>query len=98
VQRVFQEYHLARGVLEYKGRRVEPRAIRRTALATVEGERDDICSVGQTMAAHDLCSRLPPSRRMHYLQSGVGHYGVFSGSRWDKEISPRLRHFILANN
>jgi poly(3-hydroxybutyrate) depolymerase len=98
VQRVFQEYHLARGVLEYKGRRVEPRAIRRTALATVEGERDDICSVGQTMAAHDLCSRLPPSRRMHYLQSGVGHYGVFSGSRWEKEISPRLRHFILANN
>jgi poly(3-hydroxybutyrate) depolymerase len=98
VRRVFQEYQLARGVLEYKGRRVEPRAIRHTALATVEGERDDICSVGQTMAAHDLCTHLPPSRRMHHLQSGVGHYGVFSGSRWEREIAPRLRHFILANN
>jgi polyhydroxyalkanoate depolymerase len=97
VQKVFQEFQLARGVLEYRGRRVDPRAIRRTALATVEGERDDICSVGQTMAAHDLCTSLPPSRRMHHLQSGVGHYGVFSGSRWEKEISPRLGHFILAH-
>jgi poly(3-hydroxybutyrate) depolymerase len=97
VQKVFQEYELARGVLEYKGRNVDPRAIRRTALATVEGERDDICSVGQTMAAQDLCSQLPPSRRLHHLQPGVGHYGVFSGSRWETEISPRLKHFILAH-
>jgi poly(3-hydroxybutyrate) depolymerase len=98
VERVFQTFQLARGVLEYEGRRVDPRVIRRTALATVEGERDDICSVGQTMAAHDLCTTLPPSRRMHHLQPGVGHYGVFSGSRWEKEIAPRLRHFILANS
>jgi polyhydroxyalkanoate depolymerase len=98
VQKVFQEHQLPRGVLEYRGRRVDLRAIRRTALATVEGERDDICSVGQTMAAQDLCSSLPPSRRLHHLQSGVGHYGVFSGSRWEKEIAPRLRHFILAHS
>jgi polyhydroxyalkanoate depolymerase len=98
VQKVFQEHQLPRGVLEYRGRRVDPGVIRRTALATVEGERDDICSVGQTMAAHDLCANLPPSRRLHHLQSGVGHYGVFSGSRWENEIAPRLRHFVLAHS
>jgi poly(3-hydroxybutyrate) depolymerase len=98
VQKVFQEYELARGVLEYRGRLVDPRAIRRTALATVEGERDDICSVGQTMAAHDLCTKLPPARRLHHLQSGVGHYGVFSGSHWEKEIAPRLKYFMQAQS
>jgi polyhydroxyalkanoate depolymerase len=97
VRRVFQTFDLARGVLDVDGRRVEPRAIRRTALLTVEGERDDICSVGQTMAAHDLCTSIPGSRRMHHLQPGVGHYGVFSGSRWETQIAPRVRSFILAH-
>jgi polyhydroxyalkanoate depolymerase len=64
---------------------------------TVEGERDDICSIGQTMAAHDLCSSVPAYRRLHHLQAGVGHYGVFSGRRWDGEIYPRVRNFILAH-
>jgi polyhydroxyalkanoate depolymerase len=98
VQRVFQEHHLARGMFEVDGRLVEPAAIRRTALLTVEGERDDICSVGQTVAAQDLCSSIPPSRRAHHLQPGVGHYGVFSGSRWDTQVYPRVKNFILAND
>jgi poly(3-hydroxybutyrate) depolymerase len=97
VRRVFQDYELARGVMEVDGQLVEPAAIRRTALLTVEGERDDICAIGQTLAAHDLCPRVPPARRAHHLQAGVGHYGVFSGSRWDAEIHPRIRNFILAN-
>jgi polyhydroxyalkanoate depolymerase len=97
VQRVFQEHLLARGVLEWKGRRVHPKAIRRTALFTVEGERDDICSIGQTVAAHDLCSSLRPYRKKHYMQAGVGHYGVFSGRRWAGQIYPLVRNTILAN-
>jgi polyhydroxyalkanoate depolymerase len=98
VQRVFQEYHLARGTLEWHGRRVDPRAIKRTALLTVEGEKDDICSVGQTVAAHDLCSSLRPYLKRHHLQAGVGHYGVFSGRRWSSQIYPILRNTILASS
>ena len=88
VQYVFQEHRLARGVLEFQGRRVDPGAIRRTALLTVEGERDDICSPGQTFAAHDLCSSIKPMRKRHHLQPGVGHYGVFSGRRWEHADLP----------
>jgi len=74
VERVFQEAHLARGLLMVRNRRVDPRAIRRTALLTVEGERDDICSVGQTVAAHDQCASLRPYLKRHHLQAGAGHY------------------------
>ena len=94
VQHVFQEYALAQGKLEWRGRTVEPRAIRRTALLTVEGERDDICSLGQTLAAHDLCSGLRPYMKTHYVQAGVGHYGVFSGRRWATGIYPVVRDAI----
>ena len=97
VQRVFQEHLLAKGELDWRGRRVNPRAIRRTALFTVEGERDDICAIGQTVAAHDLCSSLRPYRKKHYMQAGVGHYGVFSGKRWAGQIYPLVRNTILAN-
>ncbi len=97
VQWVFQEHRLARGVLDWKGRRVNPKAIRRTALFTVEGERDDICAIGQTVAAHDLCSSLRPYRKKHYMQAGVGHYGVFAGKRWAGQIYPLVRNTILAN-
>lgn len=97
VQRVFQEHLLARGLLEWRGRQVNPKAIRRTALFTVEGERDDICAIGQTVAAHDLCSSLRPYRKKHYMQAGVGHYGVFSGRRWAGQIYPLVRNTILAN-
>ena len=88
---------LAKGQLDWKGRRVHPKAIRRTALFTVEGERDDICSIGQTVAAHDLCTSLRPYRKKHYMQAGVGHYGVFSGRRWAGQIYPLVRNTILAN-
>ena len=97
VQWVFQEHLLAKGELDWRGRRVNPRAIRRTALFTVEGERDDICAIGQTVAAHDLCSSLRPYRKKHYMQAGVGHYGVFSGGRWAGQIYPLVRNTILAN-
>ena len=91
VRLVFQEYALPRGLLKFRGRTVNPAAIRRTALLTVEGERDDICSVGQTLAAQDLCSGLRQYLRTHYVQPGVGHYGVFSGRRWQNHIYPVVR-------
>jgi len=96
VQRVFQEFHLARGKLHWHGRLINPAAIRRTALLTVEGERDDICSIGQTLAAHDLCGGLRPYMKRHHMQAGVGHYGVFSGRRWAAQISPIIKNTILA--
>lgn len=97
VEKVFQTYDLAIGTLQYRGRNVNPAAIRRTALMTVEGERDDICSVGQTMAAQELCSSVRPYRRTHHIQTGVGHYGVFSGSKWRQQIYPRVREVIYAS-
>jgi poly(3-hydroxybutyrate) depolymerase len=97
VQWVFQEFRLARGQLDWRDRRVHPKAIRRTALFTIEGERDDICSIGQTVAAHDLCTSLRPYRKKHYMQAGVGHYGVFNGRRWASQIYPLVRNTILAN-
>jgi polyhydroxyalkanoate depolymerase len=83
--------------MTYRGRRVNPAAIKRTALLTVEGERDDICGIGQTMAAQELCSGIKPYRKRHHLQAGVGHYGVFNGKRWDAQIYPVVRNVILAN-
>jgi poly(3-hydroxybutyrate) depolymerase len=97
VAKVFQTYDLALGKLSYRGRTVNPAAIRRTSLMTVEGERDDICSVGQTMAAQELCSSVRPYRRTHHIQIGVGHYGVFSGSKWRQQIYPRVREVIYAS-
>jgi poly(3-hydroxybutyrate) depolymerase len=97
VRSVFQEHSLVLGELEWRGRRIDPRAIRRSALLTVEGERDDICAVGQTVAAQDLCKNIKPYKKRHHLQAGIGHYGVFSGRRWETQIYPILRNFILAN-
>ena len=97
VRLVFQDYALPTGKLEWQGGRVEPRAIKRTMLLTVEGERDDICAVGQTAAAHELCSGLRPYLKRHHMQAGVGHYGVFSGNRWTNQIYPLLRNVILAS-
>jgi poly(3-hydroxybutyrate) depolymerase len=96
VRIVFQEALLAKGELTYRGRAVNPGAIRRTALLTVEGERDDICSVGQTAVAHDLCTGLRPHLKRHHLQAGVGHYGTFSGKRWNGQIYPAIRNLVLA--
>jgi poly(3-hydroxybutyrate) depolymerase len=94
VQQVFQEHALARGELKFRGRRVDPAAIRRTALVTIEGERDDICAIGQTLAAQDLACSLRPYLRTHYVQPNVGHYGVFSGKRWQNHIYPLVRDVI----
>jgi polyhydroxyalkanoate depolymerase len=93
---VFQDYTLARGTMTYRGRRVQPAAIERTSLLTVEGERDDVCGIGQTMAAHELCTGIRPFRKRHHLQPGVGHYGVFSGRRWAAHIYPMVRNTILS--
>ena len=94
IRQVFQEHLLPLGAFVSRGRKVEPRAIKRTALITVEGENDDICAVGQTSAAHGLCTGLPASKQAHHLQPKVGHYGVFNGRRWSTEIYPVVRDFI----
>ena len=98
VRLIFQEHALPLGKLEWHGERVDPSAIRKTMLLTVEGERDDICAVGQTVAAHDLCSKLRPYLKRHHMQAGVGHYGVFSGTRWEKQIYPILKNVILSSD
>jgi poly(3-hydroxybutyrate) depolymerase len=94
IRTVFQEHALPKGELTFRGRRVDPAAIRRTFAFTVEGELDDICAIGQTMAALDLCTNLRPGMKRHHLQTGVGHYGVFNGRRWSQEIYPLVREVI----
>jgi len=98
VERIFQKAMLATGELTYRGRRIDCSAIRRTALLTVEGEKDDICSIGQTVAAQELCTGIRPYRRQHHVQTGVGHYGVFNGRRWESSIYPVLRDFVFAHD
>jgi poly(3-hydroxybutyrate) depolymerase len=95
IRTVFQEFALVNGTWDVHGRRVRPQDIRDTALMTVEGELDDISGAGQTRAAHDLCSQIPPQRRFHYDVPGAGHYGIFSGRRWRENVYPRIREFIL---
>lgn len=97
VQYIFQENRLAAGKLKWRGVPVDLRAIRRTALLTVEGERDDICAVGQTLAAHELLTGLKPYLKRHHLQAGAGHYGVFAGNRWATQVYPHVRNTILAS-
>jgi len=97
VETVFVRHALARGTMTYRGREVNTAAIERTALMTVEGERDDISGVGQTEAAHSLCPNIPEGKKLHYLQSGIGHYGVFNGRRFNSEIAPRITRFIKSN-
>jgi polyhydroxyalkanoate depolymerase len=92
---VFIDHDLARGQMDWAGRRVDPGAIG-TALLTIEAENDEMCPPGQTYAAHALCTGIPDDRKDHHLQPGVGHYGVFNGTRFDGEIYPRIREFIAA--
>lgn len=94
VDRVFVNHDLPNGTFMHRGTLVDPSKIKHTALLTIEGEKDDISGVGQTEAAHDLCSNVPKSRKQHYLQNGVGHYGVFSGSRYRNEVVPVIHSFI----
>ena len=97
IKRVFHDHDLPRGRLRVRGEPVEPAAIERTALMTVEGERDDVCGPGQTVAAHRLCSGITPAKRSHHLQLQVGHFGVFHGRRWQTETYPKVREFIHAH-
>jgi polyhydroxyalkanoate depolymerase len=93
---VFIDHDLARGEMRWRDRDVDPGAIK-SALLTIEAENDEICPPGQTRAAHELCTGIPAARKREYLQPGVGHYGVFSGSRFDHEIYPEIKSFIAAN-
>ena len=95
---VFQNHLLPRGLLEHRGRKVSPAALRDVALMTVEGELDDISGVGQTQAAHVLTPNIPDEARELYVQKGVGHYGVFNGRRFAAEIYPRVREFIARHD
>lgn len=97
VKTAFQDHALPLGTMVSRGRKVEPRAIRKTALLTVEGELDDISGVGQTYAAHRICANLANGKRKHHLQSGVGHFGIFNGKKWRTEILPQVRSFIREN-
>lgn len=96
IDRIFHKAELATGNFSYHGAKVDPGHIRKTALLTVEGGRDDICALGQTSSAHELCSSLRPHLKRHHLQANVGHYGVFNGKRWENEIYPVVRNHILA--
>jgi len=94
VERVFLDHALPEGRFHYRGRLVDCTQIRKTALLTIEGERDDICGVGQTSAAHKLCPNIPTHMKQAYVQPGVGHYGVFNGSRFRREVRPRITQWV----
>lgn len=96
VETVFVRHALPKGEMMHRDTPVDPGKIRRVALMTVEGEHDDISGVGQTRAAHTLCTNLPEHMRRHHLQKGVGHYGVFNGSRFRSDVAPRIRDFIAS--
>ncbi|MCG5484751.1 polyhydroxyalkanoate depolymerase [Sinorhizobium alkalisoli] len=93
VQVVFMHHALPKGEMVHRGKRVDPTAIRKVALLTVEGENDDISGLGQTQAAQTICTNIPEHMRQHYMQPDVGHYGVFNGSRFRREIAPRIVAF-----
>jgi poly(3-hydroxybutyrate) depolymerase len=94
IEKVFQQFLLPRGLWDVAGERVDPAAIKRSALLTIEGELDDISGLGQTQAAHDLCSSIPAKQREHKVIEGAGHYGIFSGRRWRETVYPQVRDFI----
>ncbi len=97
IHEVFQNYSLPKGELMHHGEAVRPDKIKKVALMTVEGELDDISGIGQTQAAHDICTAIPGDMQLDYIQPGVGHYGVFNGTRWRTEIQPRIGRFIREN-
>jgi poly(3-hydroxybutyrate) depolymerase len=97
IETVFLEHKLAKGEMLHRNRLVDPSKIKEVALMTVEGEKDDVTGAGQTHAAQTLCTNLPNTLRAHHLQPGVGHYGVFNGSRFRGEILPKIRDFIAVN-
>jgi poly(3-hydroxybutyrate) depolymerase len=98
IDRVFHRQALARGEFVSHGVKVDPGAIENTSVYAIEGEKDDICAVGQTSAVHELLTGLSNGKKRHYVQPGVGHYGVFNGRGWRNEIYPRMRDFVLGKD
>lgn len=94
IEKIFQTYELPRGMMKYRGQLIDLNAIRSCALLTIEGEKDDISAPGQSFAAHALCKNLPKEMHGHHLQPGVGHYGVFSGSKWRSIVAAKIEDFI----
>ena len=97
VEVVFQRHLLPKGEMRHRGRLVDAKAIRDTALLAIEGERDDISGIGQTRAALDLAARLPKAKKQYLLAKGVGHYGIFNGRKWREQIAPAVEKFIAAH-
>jgi poly(3-hydroxybutyrate) depolymerase len=97
IHSVFQEHLLPRGALMHHGHRIDPSAITHTAIQTIEGERDDISGIGQTKATHTITPKLDDSRREHWEQPGVGHYGLFNGQRFRSDVAPRIKAFVRAH-
>jgi poly(3-hydroxybutyrate) depolymerase len=97
IQSVFKEWRLPRGLLTHRDHRIDPAAITRTALQTIEGERDDISGLGQTRASHRLTPHLAEAKRDHLEQAGVGHYGLFNGRRFRSEVAPRIKAFAASH-
>ena len=98
IEKVFQKHELPKGEFRYEGERVNPAAISKTALLTLEGELDDISGVGQTEAAQNLCKNLPAKMKHHHLQKGVGHYGIFNGRKYREHVVPIIVDFMHAHN
>lgn len=98
IQEVFQDFSLAKGTLKINEQLIEPQSIQKGALLTIEGALDDISGAGQTHAAQELCKNLPPSKKQSETVEGVGHYGVFSGSKFGSKIVPLISDFINKNN
>jgi poly(3-hydroxybutyrate) depolymerase len=95
---VFQKHQLPKGEMEHRGRLVDPKAIRDTALLAIEGERDDISGIGQTRAALDIATKLPAEKKKYFLAKDVGHYGIFNGRKWREKIAPQVEKFITVND
>jgi len=95
VEKVFVRHEMPKGEMMHRDKPIDLKAIRRCAIMAVEGEKDDISGVGQTLAALDLTPNLPADKKVYHLQKNVGHYGVFNGSRFRSEIAPRISDFIL---
>jgi len=94
IETVFVRHQLPKGEMMHRDKPVDLKAIRRCAIMAVEGEKDDISGVGQTLAALDLTPNLPAAKKAYHLQERVGHYGVFNGKRFRSEIAPRIAAFM----
>lgn len=94
MDRVFLDQHLPKGTMQYQGETIDCSHIKDVALFTLEGEKDDMISLGQTEAAHNLCSNLPEKLKKHHVQMGVGHYGIFNGSKYRKYVAPLITQWI----